>query len=230
MRMASSRQAAAGSMTARETAVVEACQVLTSLVTESSDRKPVFVAEGGVIALMERLEERSTKVRITIKPSGRSSGEMHHCAALQSWLDTLTEVCVTPMRPMSEDTCNSQGLPEQLSNCFALSCVVRSMDRSGVTKLAGLQVVLAGLELANALVVGNASVMETMCLVGIVPTVARFAAPAWARGVRLQAARFVQQLCRTSLATAQMFVACQVMLLSRQATTRCMDMQMLCHA
>lgn len=74
---------------------------------------------------------------------------------------------------------------------------------------------LAGLELANALVAGNASVMETMCLVGIVPTVARFAAPAWPRGVRLQAARFVQQLCRTSLATAQMFVACQVGLFSK---------------
>ena len=73
-----------------------------------------------------------------------------------------------------------------------------------------LQVVLAGLELANALVAGDASVMETMCLVGIVPTIARFAAASWARGIRLQAALFVQQLCRTSLATAQMFVACQV--------------------
>jgi len=73
-----------------------------------------------------------------------------------------------------------------------------------------LQVVLAGLELANALVASDASVMETMCLVGIVPTVARFATASWARGIRLQAALFVQQLCRTSLATAQMFVACQV--------------------
>ncbi len=73
-----------------------------------------------------------------------------------------------------------------------------------------LQVVLAGLELANALVASDASVMETMCLVGSVPTIARFAAASWARGIRLQAALFVQQLCRTSLATAQMFVACQV--------------------
>ena len=73
-----------------------------------------------------------------------------------------------------------------------------------------MQVVMAGLELANALVASDASVMETMCLVGIVPTVARFAGGAWARGIRLQAALFVQQLCRTSLATAQMFVACQV--------------------
>ena len=82
----------------------------------------------------------------------------------------------------------------------------------GVTQscCAGLQVVLAGLELANALVANNASAMETMCLVGVVPTVARFAAPSWARGIRLQAACFVQHLCRTSLATAQMFVACQV--------------------
>ncbi len=64
MRMASSRQGAAGSVSARETPVVEACQVLTSLVAESSDRKPVFLAEGGVIALMELLEERSTKVSL----------------------------------------------------------------------------------------------------------------------------------------------------------------------
>lgn len=73
-----------------------------------------------------------------------------------------------------------------------------------------MQVVMAGLELANALVASDASVMETMCLVGIVPTVARFASAAWARAIRLQAALFVQQLCRTSLGTAQMFVACQV--------------------
>ena len=64
MRMPSSRQAAAGSVSARETPVVEACQVLTSLVAEDSDRKPVFLAEGGVIALMELLEERSTKVAL----------------------------------------------------------------------------------------------------------------------------------------------------------------------
>ena len=97
---------------------------------------------------------------------------------------------------------------------------------------AGLQVVLAGLELANALVANDASVMETMCLVGIVPTVARFAAPTWARGIRLQAACFVQQLCRTSLATAQMFVACQVGFFGRyhhclQATFRSTVMCML---
>ena len=65
MRMSSSRQAAAGSVSARETPVVEACQVLTSLVAEDSDRKPVFLAEGGVIALMELLEERSTKVALS---------------------------------------------------------------------------------------------------------------------------------------------------------------------
>ncbi len=37
--------------------------MLTSLVAEDADRKPVFLAEGGVIALMELLEERSTKVK-----------------------------------------------------------------------------------------------------------------------------------------------------------------------
>ena len=73
-----------------------------------------------------------------------------------------------------------------------------------------VQVVLAALELANALVAQESAVMETMCLVGIVPTVARYAHTTWPRQIRLQAALFVQHLCQTSLATAQMFVACQV--------------------
>lgn len=119
-----------------------------------------------------------------------------------------------------DDHCMHRGLA--VTACVG---VVRSC-------FAGLQVVLAGLELANALVADNASVMETMCLVGIVPTVARFAAPTWARGIRLQAARFVLQLCRTSLATAQMFVACQVGFFGKhcyclQAAFRSMNMYML---
>lgn len=73
-----------------------------------------------------------------------------------------------------------------------------------------MQVVLAVLELANALVANDTAVMETMCLVGIVPIVARFTTQSWARPIRLQAAYFVQNLCQTSLATAQMLVACQV--------------------
>lgn len=110
MRMASSRQAAAGSMTARETPVVEACQMLTSLVTESSDRKPVFLAEGGVIALMELLEERSTKVRITIE--SLYYDDVHCGAALEHWLDTVKEVHITLVRQMSEDTIYSPASAE----------------------------------------------------------------------------------------------------------------------
>ena len=64
MRLTLTRQSGSGSPTAREGSVVEACQVLTSLVTESSDRIPIFLAESGVIALMELLEERSTKVKL----------------------------------------------------------------------------------------------------------------------------------------------------------------------
>lgn len=65
LRMTSNRHPASGSVSPRETSVVEACQVLTTLVTESADRKPIFLAEDGVIALLELLEERSTKVSST---------------------------------------------------------------------------------------------------------------------------------------------------------------------
>lgn len=73
-----------------------------------------------------------------------------------------------------------------------------------------VQVVLAALELANALVANEPAIMEAMCLVGVVPVVARYATAAWAKPLRLQAALFVQTLCQISLATAQMLVACQV--------------------
>ena len=98
MRMASTRQAVAGSASVRETPVVEACQVLTTLVTDSADRKPIFLAEGGVIALMELLEERSNKVStcLNIMFLCMSSTAMNSSA-------TCTVLVCYPVRPYSAD-------------------------------------------------------------------------------------------------------------------------------
>ena len=85
LRMTSTRQPGSGSPTARESSVVEACQVLTSLVTEASDRKPIFLAEGGVIAVMELLEERSTRV----KHLPTACSLLSSAAVMQQWLARL---------------------------------------------------------------------------------------------------------------------------------------------
>ncbi len=75
-----------------------------------------------------------------------------------------------------------------------------------------VQVALAALELANAVVANNAAALEAACLLGLVPAVTRYSFSAWPTPLRIQAAVFVHSLCHTSLATARMFVACQVLL------------------
>lgn len=70
--------------------------------------------------------------------------------------------------------------------------------------------VLAALELANAVVANDAQLMEAACLLGLVPAVTRYAFSAWPTPLRMQAALFVRVVCHTSVSTARLFVACQV--------------------
>lgn len=84
------------------------------------------------------------------------------------------------------------------------------------------QVVLAALELANALVAGDARLLEAACLLGLPPAVTRYAFAAWPLPLRAQAAAFVHALCHASSATACMFVACQVGWPPRDVHVRCL--------
>ena len=73
-----------------------------------------------------------------------------------------------------------------------------------------VQVTLAALELANALVGNDTASLEAGCLLGLVPAVLRYAFPSQPLPLRMQAAAFAAALCHASTATARMFVACQV--------------------
>ena len=64
------------------------------------------------------------------------------------------------------------------------------------------------LELLLAVVAGDTPVLESLCLVGIVPLVAALTNRAHRRSIRNAAATFIALLCRTSVHTVQMFVAC----------------------
>jgi hypothetical protein len=68
----------------------------------------------------------------------------------------------------------------------------------------------AALDLLLAVVADDAPVLESLCLVGIVPIVNQLtdkSAPG-GRATRARAASFVELLCSTSGHTVQMFVAC----------------------
>ena len=49
-------------VTARDTPVLDACQQLTGLLAEQQERRSTFMAENGVAALIELLDERNAKV------------------------------------------------------------------------------------------------------------------------------------------------------------------------
>ncbi|KAB8097336.1 hypothetical protein EE612_026071 [Oryza sativa] len=71
------------------------------------------------------------------------------------------------------------------------------------------RIITSVLQLINQIVKDNTTFLENACLVGLIPVVMNFAVPDRAKEVRVQASRFLQQLCQASTLTLQMFIACQ---------------------
>ncbi|POY73774.1 putative Non-specific serine/threonine protein kinase [Rhodotorula taiwanensis] len=65
------------------------------------------------------------------------------------------------------------------------------------------------LRVVNLIVGSDGASLEKLALVGGCSVVAAFASRRFAREIRLEAALFIGAMCRTSLLTLQMFVACQ---------------------
>ncbi|GFR52579.1 hypothetical protein Agub_g15172 [Astrephomene gubernaculifera] len=65
----------------------------------------------------------------------------------------------------------------------------------------------AALDLLSALVRDDVRLLESLCLVGVVPAVARFTQQPWPAGLRLKAAAFVHSLCFQRDSTLQLFIA-----------------------
>ena len=66
----------------------------------------------------------------------------------------------------------------------------------------------ASMRLLLAVVADDTPVLESLCLVGMVPIVNRLTAAEHSQALRSLAASFVERLCSTSAHTVQMFVAC----------------------
>ena len=80
--------------------------------------------------------------------------------------------------------------------------LTRSLTRS--------QNAAGALELVATLTEGDVRLLESLCLVGVVPAASRFALAPHPADLRLRSAAFVAQLCFTGDSTMHMFVACQV--------------------
>jgi serine/threonine protein kinase len=69
-------------------------------------------------------------------------------------------------------------------------------------------VVLRLLKIVNMIIYENAELMETLCFLGGIPIISRFADQRVSSQIRLEAAAFVRQMCQGSTLTLQMFIGC----------------------
>eukprot|EP00735_Rhodelphis_limneticus_P013963 TRINITY_DN7931_c0_g1::TRINITY_DN7931_c0_g1_i1::g.15623::m.15623 TRINITY_DN7931_c0_g1::TRINITY_DN7931_c0_g1_i1::g.15623 ORF type:complete len:1244 (+),score=360.81,sp/Q8T2I8/SEPA_DICDI/43.59/3e-144,sp/Q8T2I8/SEPA_DICDI/59.02/3e-107,Pkinase/PF00069.20/5.7e-71,Pkinase_Tyr/PF07714.12/5.6e-49,Kinase-like/PF14531.1/0.0032,Arm/PF00514.18/1.4e+03,Arm/PF00514.18/1.5e+02,Arm/PF00514.18/1.2e+04,Arm/PF00514.18/3.4,Arm/PF00514.18/7.6e+03,Ric8/PF10165.4/40,Ric8/PF10165.4/0.088,BUD22/PF09073.5/0.043,DUF3385/P len=65
------------------------------------------------------------------------------------------------------------------------------------------------LQVVNQIIEENREFQENLCLVGIIPIIMTFTERDHPKPTRLQAARFIKQMCCTSTLTLQMFIACR---------------------
>ncbi|XP_051122206.1 MAP3K epsilon protein kinase 1-like isoform X2 [Andrographis paniculata] len=74
-------------------------------------------------------------------------------------------------------------------------------------------VISSVIHVLNLIVKDNTDILESACLIGLIPVVLNFAVPERPREVRLETAFFIQQLCQSSSLTLQMFIACRGILI-----------------
>eukprot|EP00850_Spirogloea_muscicola_P009747 SM000055S18281 [mRNA] locus=s55:503995:513174:+ [translate_table: standard] len=70
-------------------------------------------------------------------------------------------------------------------------------------------VLVASLKVVNRLSKNSSDLQEMLCLMGLVPTVMQLSGPAQPKDVRLQAAKFIDQMCHRSNKSLQMLMACK---------------------
>ncbi|TPX37984.1 hypothetical protein SmJEL517_g00405 [Synchytrium microbalum] len=70
-------------------------------------------------------------------------------------------------------------------------------------------VLLRILGVINQSIENNTELQENLCLLGALPVIMSFTSPVHDSDIRLEAAQFVQQMCRTSTLTLQMFISCR---------------------
>ncbi|KAK1380441.1 hypothetical protein POM88_027185 [Heracleum sosnowskyi] len=71
------------------------------------------------------------------------------------------------------------------------------------------RVICSVLQVLNEITRDSTEIQEHACLAGLIPTVMGFAVPDHPHEIRMEAAKFLHQLCHSSCMTLHMFVACR---------------------
>ena len=65
------------------------------------------------------------------------------------------------------------------------------------------------LQLVNQLISNQPQIQSSLCMFGGIPTITKFASAAYSKPIRLEAAKFMQEMCMAAGVVQQMFIACQ---------------------
>eukprot|EP00123_Amoebidium_parasiticum_P014958 comp22719_c4_seq1/m.35302 comp22719_c4_seq1/g.35302 ORF comp22719_c4_seq1/g.35302 comp22719_c4_seq1/m.35302 type:complete len:1244 (-) comp22719_c4_seq1:60-3791(-) len=85
--------------------------------------------------------------------------------------------------------------------------VIKIMELLGANDKSDVQHYI--LKVVNQIVEDSDAMQENLSLIGGIPAMIKFVAPHYHRDIRMEAARFIRQICRTSPLTLQMFIACR---------------------
>ncbi|GMH37176.1 hypothetical protein BSKO_05049 [Bryopsis sp. KO-2023] len=98
------------------------------------------------------------------------------------------------------------AIPEKKALFLAEGGVITIMELLSSTDLKVIEVTL---ELIVVMCDKDLKILESMCMVGLAPTVFRFSSSAFTTPIRKHAATFMEMLCFSSMGTLELFVACQ---------------------
>lgn len=112
---------------------------------------------------------------------------------------------------------------EILSACNQLKEVFKSnpkaksyLSQNGVLPImemldisSGPNVTASILSVINEIISNNPVFQETLCLIGVLPSITKFSSLSNPKEVRIETAKFIKEICHTTSLTLQMFVACR---------------------
>jgi hypothetical protein len=208
----------------------QACASLSSLFARHPETKQHFLSEGGVLSAMELLDADTTK---TLEPGARratGAGQAARRARGHGMGTTEWRRAPGLAHGLRAGRPAAVGAPPTGAHLL-LVAPAPARQRWWGTRCCWMAAYLWGVrpapdpppcpssrppplppavDLVCAFVAGDTRLLESLCLVGIVPAMCRMALPAppGAERLRSRAAGFLQQLCFSGVTTLQMLIAC----------------------
>lgn len=130
------------------------------------------------------------------------------CATVKEIIDSLnSELAEEDLLNLTEELLDtleeSPDIKREIVTSHGLLPIVEVLENC---TLSDLQLHL--LKIINELIYDDQDLQETLCLLGGIPVIIRYASSSYSGEIRKQVAHFVEQVCKASNKTLEMFISC----------------------